>query len=122
MKARLSYGVSATALAAALVFGASGIAYANDDVLALMADPANVVMPSITYNGWNYSTLDQITLANVTDLQVAWTWQVGILDSARGSAARRRRHRCTSPRRSPTTSTRSTSTRTASSSGSSGPT
>ena len=71
---------SASALAIAVGCGMSGAALANDDVLALTADPANNVMPSITYNGWNYSTLDQITLANVTDLQIAWTWQVGILD------------------------------------------
>ncbi|MCC6735983.1 MAG: PQQ-binding-like beta-propeller repeat protein [Bauldia sp.] len=38
-------------------------------------------MPSINYAGWNYSTLDQITLDNVNQLQIAWTWQVGILDS-----------------------------------------
>ncbi len=56
----------------------------------LQNDPANVVMPTITYTGWNYSTLDQITLDNVADLQVAWTWQVGILDTPRGFAARRR--------------------------------
>ena len=47
---------------------------------ALQAEPGNNMMPSITYNGWNYSTLDQITLANVADLQIAWTWQVGIQD------------------------------------------
>ena len=58
---------------------------ANDDVAALMNDPANVVMPTINYSGWNYSTLDQITLDNVADLQVAWTWQVGILDSHEAS-------------------------------------
>ncbi|MCC6736193.1 MAG: PQQ-binding-like beta-propeller repeat protein, partial [Bauldia sp.] len=51
----------------------------------LVADPGNVVMPSITYNGWNYSTLDQITLDNVDQLQIAWTWQVGILDSHEAS-------------------------------------
>ncbi|MCW5713514.1 MAG: PQQ-binding-like beta-propeller repeat protein [Bauldia sp.] len=56
-------------------------ASANEDVLALQADPANAVMPSINYAGWNYSTLDQITLDNVDQLQIAWTWQIGILDS-----------------------------------------
>jgi PQQ-dependent dehydrogenase (methanol/ethanol family) len=71
---------SASALAIAVGCGMSGTALANDDVLALTANPGNNLMPSITYNGWNYSTLDQITLANVTDLQIAWTWQVGILD------------------------------------------
>ena len=70
---------SAAALAAGagLATGAS----ANDDVTAMVADPANVVMPNINYAGWNYSTLDQITLDNVADLRIAWTWQIGILDS-----------------------------------------
>ncbi|MGD9739642.1 MAG: PQQ-binding-like beta-propeller repeat protein [Bauldia sp.] len=61
-------------------YGIAGTASANEDVLALAADPANVLMPSITYNGWNYSELNQITLDNVDQLQVAWTWQLGILD------------------------------------------
>jgi lanthanide-dependent methanol dehydrogenase len=72
---------SASMLAIAIAGGMSGAALANDDVLKLSRDPANVVMPSITYNGWNYSTLDQIKVDNVKNLQVAWTWQVGILDS-----------------------------------------
>ncbi|MBM3507889.1 MAG: PQQ-dependent dehydrogenase, methanol/ethanol family, partial [Alphaproteobacteria bacterium] len=57
--------------------GVAGTASANQDVLNLSRNPANVVMPSITYNGWNYSALDQINLNNVKNLQVAWTWQVG---------------------------------------------
>ncbi|MGD9738512.1 MAG: PQQ-binding-like beta-propeller repeat protein [Bauldia sp.] len=72
--------VSASALAIGAVAGVAP-ALANDDVTALMGDPANVVMPSISYNGWNYSALDQINLDNVADLQIAWTWQVGIMDS-----------------------------------------
>ncbi|MBM3507933.1 MAG: hypothetical protein FJX64_09515, partial [Alphaproteobacteria bacterium] len=74
---------SAAALCAAV--GISGTAVANDDVKRLSADPANVVMPSITYNGWNYSTLNQITQANVKNLTVAWTWQIGILDQHEAS-------------------------------------
>ena len=35
--------------------------------------PDHVVMPSITYNGWNYSLLDQVTLANFGDLAMDWT-------------------------------------------------
>jgi len=58
---------------------------ANDDVLAKSKDPANVVMPSITYNGNNFSQLDQVTQANVNKLQVAWTLQIGILDSHEAS-------------------------------------
>ncbi|MGD9738041.1 MAG: PQQ-binding-like beta-propeller repeat protein, partial [Bauldia sp.] len=74
---------SLVALAAGAGFAAPALA--NDDVAALQADPANVVMPSINYWGWNYSELDQVTLDNVTDLQIAWTWQVGILDSHEAS-------------------------------------
>ena len=76
-----------TASAAALAAGA-GLATgasANDDVAAMAADPANVVMPNINYAGWNYSTLDQINLENVADLRIAWTWQIGILDSHEAS-------------------------------------
>src|SRR5690606_28491906 len=74
---------SLLAIAAGTGFATS--ANANEDVLALQADPANAVMPSVNYAGWNYSTLDQITLDNVDQLQIAWTWQVGILDSHEAS-------------------------------------
>jgi PQQ-dependent dehydrogenase (methanol/ethanol family) len=77
--------VTTSALAIAAVAGVSGTALANDDVRRLSADPANVAMPSITYNGWNYSTLDQITPANVKNLTVAWTLQIGILDQHEAS-------------------------------------
>ncbi|MCC6734567.1 MAG: PQQ-dependent dehydrogenase, methanol/ethanol family, partial [Bauldia sp.] len=83
MTSRMKLSASLAAVAAGTTL--SGAALANDDVVALVADPGNVVMPSITYNGWNYSTLDQITLDNVNDLQIAWTWQVGILDSHEAS-------------------------------------
>ena len=77
--------VSAWLPAIAVAMGMTGAAVANDDVLKLSKDPANVAMPSITYNGWNYSTLDQITQANVKNLAVAWTLQIGILDSHEAS-------------------------------------
>ncbi|MGE0459548.1 MAG: PQQ-binding-like beta-propeller repeat protein [Bauldia sp.] len=80
-----NWGRSASLVALAAGTGLAAPAFANDDVTALMNDPANVVMPSITYSGWNYSLLDQITLDNVADLQVAWTWQVGIMDSHEAS-------------------------------------
>src|SRR5690348_18246471 len=80
-----TWKVTTSAAAIALASGMAGTALANDDVLKLSKDPANVVMPSITYNGWNYSTLDQIKADNVKNLTVAWTWQVGILDSHEAS-------------------------------------
>ena len=58
----------------------STTAYANEDVLRMQDLPDHVVMPSITYNGWNYSLLDQITLANVGDLTMVWTLSLGITD------------------------------------------
>ena len=79
------WNVTTSALALAAVAGMSGTAVANDDVKKLSADPANVVMPSITYNGWNYSTLNQINLTNVKNLSVAWTMQIGILDQHEAS-------------------------------------
>src|SRR2546428_9799617 len=75
----------ASALGLVIAAAISTTALANDDVLKLSKDPANVVMPSITYNGWNYSTLDQVNQANVKNLQLAWTLQIGILDSHEAS-------------------------------------
>ena len=65
-----------------MVAGVCSGALANEDVLKLQADPANNVMPSITYNGWNFSQLDQITLDNVNKLRVDWTFQIGVADEA----------------------------------------
>ena len=79
------WNVSTSLLAMGIAGGMSTAAVANDDVLAKSKDPANVVMSSITYNGNNYSTLNQITLANVKNLTVAWTMQIGILDSHEAS-------------------------------------
>ena len=62
-----------------------GAALANDDVLKLSRDPANVVMPSLTYNGWNYSALDQIYVKTVKALSVAWTARFEVFDSHESS-------------------------------------
>ena len=80
-----AWKISASVLAMSVAGGMAGTAVANDDVLRLQKDPANVVMPSITYNGWNYSTLEQINLTNVKNLTVAWTWQIGVLDQHEAS-------------------------------------
>ena len=80
-----AWNLSTSLLAFSVAAGLSTTANANDDVLAKSKDPANVVMPSITYNGWNYSTLDQVNLQNVKNLQVAWTLQIGILDDHEAS-------------------------------------
>ncbi len=68
-------------LASLFMMGAASIS-ANDDVTELSADPANNVMPNITYSGQNFSALDQINLDNVDDLAVEWTFQLGVADEA----------------------------------------
>ncbi len=78
-----TWKLSASAIAVAAGWGVAGTAIANDDVLALQE--TNVVMPSITYNGWNYSPFDQINLGNVADLTLAWTLQIGVLDQFEAS-------------------------------------
>ena len=79
MTTRAALKISSSVFAIAAGCGLASNAVANDDVAAL-ADAGNVVMPSITYNGWNYSPHDQINLNNVGDLTIAWTMQIGVLD------------------------------------------
>jgi len=69
-------------LSAVLATGAYSGAMANDDVLKLQENPGYNVMPSITYNGWNYSQLDDVNVDTVKDLQVDWTFQIGVADEA----------------------------------------
>ena len=56
----------------------------GDDLLKMQQNPANVVMPTITYNNNRYSPLDQITTQNVGKLQVAWTFSTGVLRGHEG--------------------------------------
>ena len=63
----------------------SDVAVAHKGLEGLQADPAQWVMPNGNYAGWNYSALDQINLTNVQNLSVAWTFQLGILDTHEAS-------------------------------------
>jgi len=67
------------------VLTGSNVAVAHKELLTLETDPAQWVMPNGNYAGWNYSALDQINLANVQNLSVAWTFQLGILDTHEAS-------------------------------------
>ena len=78
MKIRTLLKTTASSFALAAGCGLATTAVANDDVLAMQ--DGNVVQPSITYNGWNYSPFDQINTANVGDLTLSWTMQIGVLD------------------------------------------
>lgn len=70
------------ALALSLVLASFTLAFAqpNDDLTVLQQDPGQWLMPNRTYSAWNYSPLDQVTKYNVKNLQVAWTFQIGVTD------------------------------------------
>jgi len=72
------------ALVAVLIAG-PGLAYANDDVLARIADPAGQVIQTLDYANTRYSRFDQITAGNVGKMQVAWTFSTGVLRGHEGS-------------------------------------
>ncbi|MBX3140597.1 MAG: PQQ-dependent dehydrogenase, methanol/ethanol family [Trueperaceae bacterium] len=66
------------ALAVLLTVGA---AFANAELIRIQRDAGQWVMANGNYQGWNYSTLNQITSYNVKNLQVKWTLQLGVTDS-----------------------------------------
>ena len=57
----------------------------QDDLLKLQDDPAQMVMPTVTYDNQRHSPLDQINTANVDRLQVAWTFSTGVLRGHEGA-------------------------------------
>src|SRR5688572_25934269 len=72
-------------LAFCLGFGPPDAGAAHKGLLAMQSDPKQWVMPNGNYSGWNYSPLEQINLANVQNLSMAWTLQLGIQDSHEAS-------------------------------------
>ena len=76
-KSAFACGLLATAAFSAPV-------WANDDVIKLSSDPNNWAIQSGDYAGTRYSTLDQITTANVGQLKVAWTFSTGVLRGHEG--------------------------------------
>ena len=84
MTSRSFFKATASAVAITAGCGLATTAFANDDVVAHVA-AGDVVMPSITYNGWNYSLFDQINTDNVGQLTLAWAFQLGVLDEYEAS-------------------------------------
>ena len=79
------YGMKLVGFLAALgVSAMSGVATANDDVLALTKNPDNWAIWGGDYAGTRYSKLSQINRDNVGDLQVAWTFSTGVLRGHEG--------------------------------------
>jgi lanthanide-dependent methanol dehydrogenase len=67
---------------AAVVFAAP--AFANEELLKLEKNPADWAMPTGDYANHRYSTLKQITAANVKDLRPVWTFSTGVLRGHEG--------------------------------------
>src|SRR5262245_56217214 len=72
-------------LALAGGFAVSATTLAHQGLQALQGDAKQWVMPNGNYSGWNYSPLDQINLTNVQNLSMAWSLQLGILDTHEAS-------------------------------------
>src|SRR5271170_4559530 len=58
---------------------------ADDALEALIKDPKNWASPTQNDANTRFSTLNQITAANVKKLQVAWTFSTGVLRGHEGS-------------------------------------
>ena len=66
----------------ALVF--AGPALANDELIKMEQDANQWVMPTGDYANHRYSTLKQITAANVKDLHPVWSFSTGVLRGHEG--------------------------------------
>src|SRR5215472_7043628 len=69
--------------ALALALGSSG-ASANDQLIQLVKDPNQWVMPARDYAATRHSPLDQINADNVKNLRPAWTFSTGVLRGHEG--------------------------------------
>lgn len=71
-------------LGATLLLTASPL-LANDSVKAIQDDAKQWGLQLGNYAGQRYSTLDQVNVENVDDLQVAWSFSTGVLRGHEGS-------------------------------------
>jgi alcohol dehydrogenase (cytochrome c) len=74
--------ILAVVLTAAASLGAQNRDVTSDRILKAAAEPQNWLTYSGNYNGQRYSTLDQITPANVKNLDLQWVFQVRQLGAA----------------------------------------
>jgi len=68
-----------------VALGHSTTTLSHKGLVNLQNDPKQWVMPNGNYSGWNYSGLDQINLTNIQNLTMAWSFQLGILDTHEAS-------------------------------------
>lgn len=57
---------------------------ANEQILRLIQDPGNWVLPGGNYSNWRYSNLGQINNKNAGDLKLAWSFATGSLRNQAG--------------------------------------
>jgi alcohol dehydrogenase (cytochrome c) len=69
----------------AAAFGLPSLIHAEGELLQLQQDDKQWVMPAKNYASTRYSSLDQITTANVKSLRPAWTFSTGVLRGHEGA-------------------------------------
>ena len=74
-----------TILSSLLLTGPAWAQSSGDDLLKMEKNPANVVIPTNTYDNQRFSGLDQINAKNVGKMQVAWTFSTGVLRGHEGA-------------------------------------
>ncbi len=75
------------ALSLTLLLGAAGVTHAQDatsELQTLQQDDAQWAMPAKNFSGTRYSSLDQINVENVKNLDTAWTFSTGVLRGHEG--------------------------------------
>ena len=75
--------LSSTCLAATLTIALAGLAHGADytpvtDARLTNPEPQNWLMTRGNYQGWSYSSLDQINSSNVRGLTPVWTFSTGV--------------------------------------------
>ena len=73
--------VSVAVLSVAISLGAQTRTVTSDRILKAASEPQNWLTYSGNYNGQRHSTLDQITAANVKNLELQWVFQVRSLSA-----------------------------------------
>jgi alcohol dehydrogenase (cytochrome c)/methanol dehydrogenase (cytochrome c) subunit 1 len=72
-------------IAVAAMLSVAGGAFANDELLKLQNDDKQWALPGKNYSSTRYSTLNQITTANVKQLRPAWQFSTGALRGHEGA-------------------------------------
>ena len=90
MKVKRRGLLAGACLAALLITGSAGSAYAADytpvtDARLANPEPTNWLMTRGNYKGWSYSALNQINTGNVKNLVPVWSFSTGV-DSGHESA------------------------------------